>query len=109
MSTKSTSTTQEAAAPDAGRDRIRSFLERAEVRDQLRSLGVDPGEASLRVASLSDGEVAAIAGRLDDLPAGGDTLSFVLLLIAALFLLLIFLDYTGVTDLFPWVNKQARR
>ena len=48
-------------------------------------------------------------GRLEDLPAGGDTLSSVLLLIAVLFLILIFLDYTGVTDLFPWVNKQARR
>ncbi len=102
-------TTQEAVARDAGRDRIRAFLERAEVRDQLRALGVDPGEASVRVSSLSDGEVAAIAGRLEDLPAGADTLSSVLLLIAVLFLILIFLDYTGVTDLFPWVNKQARR
>ncbi len=102
-------TTQEAVARDAGRDRIRAFLERAEVRDQLRALGVDPGEASVRVSSLSDGEVAAIAGRLEDLPAGADTLSSVLLLIAVLFLILIFLDYTGVTDLFPWVNKGSRR
>ncbi len=102
-------TTEEAVARDTGRDRIRLFLERVEVRDQLRALGVVPGEASARVSSLGDGEVAAIAGRLDDLPAGGDTLSSVLLLLAVLFLILILLDYAGVTDLFPWVNKPARR
>ncbi len=101
-------TTQEAAAPDAGRDRIRSFLERAEVRDQLEALGVDPDAARARVSGLSDREVTVIAGRLDELPAGSST-EGVLLILALFFLLLIFLDYTGVTDLFPWVNKQARR
>ncbi len=101
-------TTEEALAPDAGRDRIRAFLERSEVREQLEALGVDPGEARGRVAGLSDGEVAAIAGKLDELPAAGNAAGF-LLAVAALFFLLVFLDYVGVTDLFPFVNKQAQR
>lgn len=101
-------TTQESVTPDAGRDRIRSFLERAEVRDRLEALGVDPDSARARVSGLSDREIAVIAERLDELPAGSNAAG-VLLVLALLFLLLIFLDYTGVTDLFPWVNKQARR
>ncbi len=101
-------TTQEAVAPEAGRDRIRAFLERSEVRDQLEALGVDADEARARVAGLSDAEVAEVAGRLDSLPAGGD-LAGVLLVIAAVFLILILLDYAGVVDLFPWVNDPPRR
>ncbi len=101
-------TTEEAVARDTGRDRIRLFLERVEVRDQLEALGVDPDAARARVSGLSDTEVAMIAGRLDELPAGSNT-EGVLLILALFFLLLIFLDYTGVTDLFPWVNKQSRR
>lgn len=102
-------TTEEAVAPEAGRDRIRAFLERAEVREQLETLGVDPDEARARVAGLSDREVAAIAGRLDELPAGANSVAGVLLVLAVVFIILIFLDYTGITDLFPWVNKQPRR
>ncbi len=102
-------TTQEAVAPETGRDRIRAFLERAEVRDQLEALGVDADEARARVAGLSDAEVDVIAGRLDSLPAGGSSVVGVLLVIAAVFLILIFLDYTGVIDLFPWVNDPPRR
>ncbi len=101
-------TTQEAVAPEAGRDRIRAFLERAEVRYQLEALGVDADEARARVAGLSDAEIAEVTGRLDSLPAGGD-LAGVLLVIAAVFLVLIFLDYAGVVDLFPWVNDPPRR
>jgi hypothetical protein len=101
-------TTAEAIASDTGRDRIRSFLERVEVRDQLEALGVDPDAARARVSGLSDTEVAMIAGRLDELPAGSGV-GEVLLVLALLFLVLIFLDYTGVTDLFPWVNKQSQR
>ena len=101
-------TTEEAVARDTGRDRIRLFLERVEVRDQLEALGVDADAARARVSGLSDTEVAMIAGRLDELPAGSGV-GGVLLVLALLFLVLIFLDYTGVTDLFPWVNKQSQR
>ncbi len=67
--------TTEAVALDAEksdrRDEVRAFLDREEVRRQLESLGIDPAEAKARVDSLSDAEVAEVAGRIDQLPAGG--------------------------------------
>lgn len=55
----------------AVRDKVRDFLARSEVRDQLQRLGVDRDAAQARVAALTDAEVARVAGRIDSLPAGG--------------------------------------
>jgi hypothetical protein len=59
------------AQPPAARDKLRDFLARSEVRDQLQSLGIDRVAAQARAAALTDVEVARIAGRIDSLPAGG--------------------------------------
>jgi hypothetical protein len=62
----------EAAAQAAGaRDRLRDFVGRSEVRSQLQSLGVSPVAAQARVSAMSDAEVTNIAGKIDNLPAGG--------------------------------------
>ena len=65
------STEQVLATSDGAADRARvlAFLNRAEVREQIAALGVDPNEAAARVAALSDGQVREIAGQLDQLPA----------------------------------------
>ncbi len=55
----------------ADRDRVRAFLDREEVRAQIQAYGLDPDEAMARVDSLTDREIALIAGKLDRLPAGG--------------------------------------
>ena len=55
----------------AERDRVRSFLDRADVQAQLQSLGVDPAAARARVDALTDDEAAQIAGHIDQLAAGG--------------------------------------
>ncbi len=87
----------------AGADRagqiaqIQSALSRHDVRDQLVRLGVDPVAASERVASLSNQELAQVAGKLDALPAGGDGL---LAVIGIVFIVLLILELTGVTDIF---------
>ncbi|MBE0622402.1 MAG: PA2779 family protein [Burkholderiales bacterium] len=61
-----------AASLAAGaRDKLRDFVGRSEVRDQLQSLGVSPAAAQARVDAMTDAEVASIAGRIDKLPAGG--------------------------------------
>ncbi len=61
-----------AAAQAAGaRDRVRDFVGRTEVRDQLQNLGISPAAAQARVSAMTDTEVANIAGRIDSLPAGG--------------------------------------
>ncbi len=99
----------EAPAADSARDRIRALFSRDDVRRELEALGVDPGAAAARVALLSDAEVESLAGQLDALPAGGDSIAGVLLIIALVFVLLIFTDAVGITDLFPWVNKPQQR
>lgn len=72
-------------------------LAREDVRQAMIDLGVDPDQARLRVASLSDQELAQLNGQLDDLPAGGDG---ALALIGAVFLVLLILELTGVIDVF---------
>lgn len=66
-------TDQVAAAVQAAgaRDKLRDFVGRSEVRDQLQNLGVSPAVAQARVSAMTDAEVASIAGQVDSLPAGG--------------------------------------
>jgi hypothetical protein len=105
----STEDSLRAPALSAERARIRALLLRDDVRQELRSLGVDTEAAAARVELLSDAEVETIAGKLGELPAGGDTIVAVLLIIVVVFLILIFTDAVGITDIFPWVNKPQRR
>ena len=46
-------------------------ISRGELAAQLQALGLSQEAASERVASLTDGEIAGLAGRVDQLPAGG--------------------------------------
>lgn len=62
--------TDQAVAADA-RATVAGFVARSEVAGKLQALGVSTQEASLRIAALSDAEVASLAGRIDALPAGG--------------------------------------
>ena len=66
-------TDQVAAATQAAdaRDKLRDFIDRSELRNQLQSLGISPAAAQARVGAMTDAEVASVAGRLDSLPAGG--------------------------------------
>lgn len=78
-------------------DQVQAALARADVQQALVSLGVDPAAAGARVANLSDAELARVAGQLDSLPAGGDSL---LAVIGIVFVVLLILEITGVTDIF---------
>jgi len=86
------------------RDRVVDFLGRDEVRQALMDQGVDPREAMARVASLSDAELARLAGALDRMPAGGD---FGAVLGAALlvFFVLLVTDILGLTHVYSFVNR----
>ena len=76
---------------DARRTELASFLARADVQEQLTALGVAPGEAESRVASMSDAEVLQVAQEIDNLPAGqaGGVSLVVLLLLIIIIILLI--------------------
>lgn len=95
------------AASSTNRARVRAFLERKEVRAEMLSMGVNPKDVSARVNSLTNAQVADIAGRIGKLPAGGDFggLLFVGLVV---FLVLLYTDIMGYTDVFPFVKKHAR-
>ena len=91
---------------DLNRDRLRSFLDRAEVRAQMEAWGVDSEMAKVRIESLTDEEVAEIVERLDQLPAGGDALGAILGAAVLIFLILLVTDILGLTDVFPFVKKH---
>jgi len=76
---------------------IQARLASHDVQAAMIKLGVDPAQASLRVAALSDEELVKLDHQLDNLPAGG---SGTLALIGAVFLVLLILEVTGVIDIF---------
>jgi hypothetical protein len=92
-------------AASAGRDRVKSFLDRAEVQAQMQALGVNPQAALARVDALSDDEVASLAGRLDQLPAGGTDILGALLLV---FIILLITDILGFTKIFPFTKPVQK-
>ncbi|HYZ25725.1 MAG TPA: PA2779 family protein [Geminicoccaceae bacterium] len=88
----------------ADRAQVQAFLSRAEVREQMVALGVDPDEAAARVAALSDAQVREIATQLDHLPAGQSAIAAVIGAAVFIFLVLLITDLLGLTHIFPFVN-----
>jgi cytochrome c553 len=63
------------------RTTVLNMLGRAEVASQLQALGMDPAQAKDRVQAMSDQEIAALANKLESLPAGASSGGAVLLII----------------------------
>lgn len=70
-----------AAASQADRSTVLEFLGRAEVTNQLESLGVDAATVKDRVAAMTDQEVQSLAGKIQGMPAGADSTGLVILLL----------------------------
>ena len=92
-------------AEDPARERVKAFVNRADVRSQLEAYGLDATMAQARVDNLTDEEVAFLAQRLDRLPAGGDFGSTLIVASLVAFLVLLATDIMGYTDVFPFVEK----
>lgn len=94
-----------AADPEADRARVRAFLSREDVQAHLQAYGISAEEALARVDSLRDDEVALIAGKLDQLPAGADpaalTALFAAVLVATVFVLV------GIAVLVKWAFEKV--
>lgn len=86
------------------RAHVKALLNRADLAAQLQSAGVDPAQLQARVDSLSDDEVAQLAGQLDQLPAGSGLLGTAVFI----FLVLLATDIMGYTEIFPFVKKTAK-
>jgi len=90
-----------AGMSDANRDKVKAFLAREDIRSALQAQGLDSAAASDRVKALSDAEVAQLASRVDQAPAGGEVLS----LLFTLFIVLLVTDIMGLTKVFPFTRS----
>ena len=99
--------TEEITAPaetnalSASRVKVNQFLVRDEVRQAMLGQGVTPEAAMARVAAMSDSEVAQLAGRVDQAPAGGDVLG----ILFTIFIVLLVTDIMGLTKVFPFTRS----
>ncbi len=70
-----------AAAVQADRNLVLSHLSRSQVVDEFQTLGLDAQAARDRVAAMTDDEVSALAGKIHAVPAGGDGLIALILVV----------------------------
>jgi Family of unknown function (DUF6627) len=94
------------ANSSADREKVATFLQRQDVRQQLTSLGVDAREVDARVAALSDQEISKIAGKIDQMPAGQGWFGILIGAALIVFLVLLITDIVGVTHIFPFVSHN---
>jgi Family of unknown function (DUF6627) len=76
---------------------VRDALARADARDQMVALGVDPAEVDGRLDALTAPELATLADNIRQAPAGGDS---ALAIIGIVFIVLLVLELTGTIDIF---------
>lgn len=91
---------------EANRERVATFLARADVQKVMVERGVDATEAQKRVATLSDSEVTRISKAIDDLPAGGDGVGALVGAAVFIFLVLLITDLLGLTHVYPFVHHR---
>lgn len=88
-------------AGDAHRDRVTAFFSRDDVRSELQAQGVSADEAIARVQAMSDTEVAQLADRVDEAPAGAGVVGVMF----SVFLILLVTDILGFTKVFPFTRS----
>lgn len=82
------------AQDQSNRDKVLSFVARADVAKQFEALGLSASTAKERVDSMTTDEVSRLAGKIDSLPAGADSGAW----IAALIIV-------GLIVYFVWYKK----
>ena len=96
--------TQRSVAND--RARLSELLAREDILRELKAYGISAEEAQARVASLTDAEVADVAGRLDQLPAGQSWFGVLIGAAVIVFIVLLITDIAGLTKVFPFTRAQ---
>jgi len=82
------------------RQSLITMLDRDDVRRQLVERGVDPDDAKMRIAALSDEQVREMKDGIGELPAGGGVVG----ILVAVLLVLVILDIVGVTNIFSFIH-----
>ena len=80
----------------AQRAKVDDFLAREDVAAELARLGVDEAVARERAQALSDQELAQLAERIDEVPAGAGVIE----VLGVTFLVLLVLEFLGVINIF---------
>ncbi|MDZ7840300.1 MAG: PA2779 family protein [Gammaproteobacteria bacterium] len=75
---------------------IQSWIMQGGVQDQLVAMGVDPAHAADRVAGMTGEELRVLHDQIEDLPAGAGALE----VIGVVFVVLLILEFVGITDIF---------
>jgi hypothetical protein len=91
------------------RNYILSVFAREEVQAALTAQGIDSQEAKRRIDSLTDAEVIRFAKEIKQLPAGGGAFGAIVGAALIVFLVLLFTDIMGYTDVFPFVKKHNKK
>lgn len=86
----------ESLVASQSRDRVAAALARADVRAQLEAYGVRPADVEARLQALSEDEISQLAQQIDSLPAGGNLLFAILVVLV----IIAVLDIFGVTNVF---------
>jgi hypothetical protein len=86
---------------------VNEFMNRADVRMKFEALGVNPSEANLRVAALSDDEVAKLAEQIKSAPAGQSALGSLVGAMVLIFIVLLITDLLGFTSVFGFTRKGS--
>ncbi|MBV2129215.1 PA2779 family protein [Rheinheimera sp. SM2107] len=81
------------------KQQVLAFVDTTEVQSKLIALGVDPADAKLRIANMTDAELETFNSKLNELPSGGivGTIVTVLVVVAVL-------DLMGITDVYPFIR-----
>ncbi|TAK72972.1 MAG: hypothetical protein EPO19_00110 [Betaproteobacteria bacterium] len=89
---------------ESARQKLERYLRREDMRAGLERNGVDPAAAKARVDALADEDVAAIAGKIDSLPAGGEIIGALVFI----FVLLLVTDILGFTKIYSFTRSVKK-
>jgi len=70
-----------AATVQVDRNVVLNYLSRSQTVNEFQTLGLDAQAARDRVAAMTDAEVSALAGKISAVPAGGDGLIALILVV----------------------------
>ena len=99
---------KDAIAGQQARNFIISVFAREEVQTVFTAQGIDSQEAKRRIDSLTDTEAIRLAKEIKQLPAGGSAIGTIVGAALIVFLVLLFTDIMGYTDVFPFVKSHYK-
>ena len=94
-------TSEQALQVTSERASVNAFFARDDVRKALQAQGVSASDALERVQAMSDAEIAQLADRVGQAPAGGDVVG----VLFTVFVILLVTDILGFTKVFPFTRS----